>query len=383
MAAKYEKKQFMTRIEIIRGFLESAKKKYDLGLEEIEEQLIVYESEQINWLHQSQYRTIIDGINHQCPVTIYDWIDIGIDTLKSDPLYRYLWKIILAAKFIERLTELSEISDNNFRMMILEDSDYNSAHIRIDSDTSAIKDSAGQAQFFLTGCILSFFNVRKISVDFKIVYQHTHLLNILRRFYRRYSFRVDETDSEILVDGVVVAKKNTLFKQDGEKFPVTMVVKELIRDDLVLLKKGELYDAPYTKIKLRWEPERSLFRVINLILGVFSLKRINKIISDQILSFSKLSSRQLELFSNYRSYDREKTVKIDEHSLSIDSLTARQREVFNLLLEGKSLKEIGDSLFISLSTVKRHTENIYNKLGVHNRYKLIAAFSEKNDQVSG
>ncbi|MCC6791591.1 MAG: hypothetical protein IT336_07905 [Thermomicrobiales bacterium] len=48
-------------------------------------------------------------------------------------------------------------------------------------------------------------------------------------------------------------------------------------------------------------------------------------------------------------------------------LTAREIEVLVLLVEGKSDREIGESLSISRSTAARHVANIFNKLDVNSR----------------
>ena len=47
---------------------------------------------------------------------------------------------------------------------------------------------------------------------------------------------------------------------------------------------------------------------------------------------------------------------------SFDTLSLREREVFLLLAEGKSIKEIADDLFISPKTVESHKYNIMEKL---------------------
>ena len=54
-----------------------------------------------------------------------------------------------------------------------------------------------------------------------------------------------------------------------------------------------------------------------------------------------------------------------------NNLSRQERNIQRLILEGKSNKEIGNQLFISLSTVKTHISNIYNKLGVSDRRELI------------
>jgi len=53
------------------------------------------------------------------------------------------------------------------------------------------------------------------------------------------------------------------------------------------------------------------------------------------------------------------------------SLTAREVAVLRLLAEGLSNQEIGNSLFISLNTVKTHTKKINVKLGVRRRTQAI------------
>jgi RNA polymerase sigma factor (sigma-70 family) len=45
-----------------------------------------------------------------------------------------------------------------------------------------------------------------------------------------------------------------------------------------------------------------------------------------------------------------------------DALSQREREVFQLLAEGKSIKEIAGELFISPKTVESHKYNIMEKL---------------------
>ncbi|HEY0565835.1 MAG TPA: response regulator transcription factor [Terriglobales bacterium] len=48
-------------------------------------------------------------------------------------------------------------------------------------------------------------------------------------------------------------------------------------------------------------------------------------------------------------------------------LTAREREVLELIVKGNSNREIGTAMFISEATVKTHVNNILSKLGVSDR----------------
>jgi len=51
-------------------------------------------------------------------------------------------------------------------------------------------------------------------------------------------------------------------------------------------------------------------------------------------------------------------------------LSARESDVVELLLLGLSHKDIGERLFISPETVKKHTYSAHRKLGVQNRVQL-------------
>ena len=56
---------------------------------------------------------------------------------------------------------------------------------------------------------------------------------------------------------------------------------------------------------------------------------------------------------------------------SVDSLTGRERSVIALFAQGLSNRDISDRLSISDITVRHHLTNIFHKLGVANRQKLL------------
>jgi DNA-binding CsgD family transcriptional regulator len=51
-------------------------------------------------------------------------------------------------------------------------------------------------------------------------------------------------------------------------------------------------------------------------------------------------------------------------------LTARERQVMELVEQGKKNREIGDDLGIRPGTVKIHLRHIFEKTGVRGRYSL-------------
>lgn len=52
-------------------------------------------------------------------------------------------------------------------------------------------------------------------------------------------------------------------------------------------------------------------------------------------------------------------------------LTKREREVFELLVQDKTTKDIAQDLFISEKTVRNHISNTIQKLGVKGRSQAV------------
>lgn len=63
---------------------------------------------------------------------------------------------------------------------------------------------------------------------------------------------------------------------------------------------------------------------------------------------------------------------IVENTPASASLTVREKEVLASILKGRRRAETADELFMSESTVKKHSRSIYAKLGVKNRFGLLS-----------
>jgi DNA-binding CsgD family transcriptional regulator len=66
---------------------------------------------------------------------------------------------------------------------------------------------------------------------------------------------------------------------------------------------------------------------------------------------------------------------LSERDCRIDLLTAREREVLDQLVRGCDTVEIAESLRIATSTVTKHLEHMYTKLGVHSRVAAVSIAS--------
>ena len=84
----------------------------------------------------------------------------------------------------------------------------------------------------------------------------------------------------------------------------------------------------------------------------------------------EFSSSTAEITASSAGFARSKKI------LTTEPLSDREREILELISAGLSNREIADRLFIALSTVKTHINNIYSKLDVKSRTKALARAGE-------
>ena len=70
-------------------------------------------------------------------------------------------------------------------------------------------------------------------------------------------------------------------------------------------------------------------------------------------------------------YVRSDTFLLNEQALNKLNLSKRELEVLQLMADGLSNHEIAERLFVSLSTIKTHSRNLFDKLGVARRTQAI------------
>lgn len=75
-------------------------------------------------------------------------------------------------------------------------------------------------------------------------------------------------------------------------------------------------------------------------------------------------------------YYFKKTKNLQQNGNLQDSLSNQEQKVLDLILEDKSNKEIASELFLSVSTVKTHINNLYKKLNVSGREEVIRQFNK-------
>jgi len=86
----------------------------------------------------------------------------------------------------------------------------------------------------------------------------------------------------------------------------------------------------------------------------------------------KLSKPKVEtIIVEKEIYLRSDSFSLNEQALNSLNLSKRELEVLQLMAEGLSNHEISERLYVSLSTVKTHSRNLFDKLGVARRTQAI------------
>ena len=72
-----------------------------------------------------------------------------------------------------------------------------------------------------------------------------------------------------------------------------------------------------------------------------------------------------------REYERGRVAGVESSRLPVQHLTAREREIVQLLTEGKTNKEVAVALGVSVKTVDAHRANVMHKLRLHSVTDLV------------
>lgn len=124
----------------------------------------------------------------------------------------------------------------------------------------------------------------------------------------------------------------------------------------------------------RWSPDT---RIV-VLTGVMSVGKISELVSsgvDGLFSKGEDNSemyRQLPNILRGRRHIAASFVAMLEQAPDQPKLSDRERQTLNLIVAGKSNKEIAETLGISAKTVDRHRTNLMQKLDVHSVAQLIA-----------
>jgi ATP/maltotriose-dependent transcriptional regulator MalT len=110
---------------------------------------------------------------------------------------------------------------------------------------------------------------------------------------------------------------------------------------------------------------------LNQLIALAVAEKISRLDQGEIWASNKQLSRLVSPLSAPK--------PADETSSHKRPLTPRERQVLQLLTDGRSNDELATALNVSKGTIKNHLFSIYDKLGVANRMEAILSVLAPND----
>ncbi len=170
-----------------------------------------------------------------------------------------------------------------------------------------------------------------------------------------------------------------LLKKLSEDHNIDVILMDIQMPEMDGIETTELVKSKYPHIKIImltvFDDEKHIFDAIRAGADGYLLKDENAaLIHSGILEILEggapmspsIALKALKLLRNPLSQAEE-----DESTGNNYNLTARETETLEHLSKGLNYKEIAENLHISSGTVRKHVENTYRKLQVHNKMEAV------------
>lgn len=214
-----------------------------------------------------------------------------------------------------------------------------------------------------------------MSIKIAIVDDNTFLINTVKEklsFFEEFNIKFSAMNGSDLLSKIEDNHNLDLILMDIE-MPV-----------LNGIETTEIVKQKYPHIKIImltvFDNDENIFNAIKAGADGYLLKEINaKDLHDGIIDTlnggaamnPSIALKTLKLLRNPMSIDNEK----DKEDIK---LTKRETEVLEHLSKGLNYVQIAENLILSTGTVRKHIENIYKKLQVHNKLEAVQKAKRNN-----
>ncbi|MGJ8592259.1 MAG: response regulator [Aquaticitalea sp.] len=175
-----------------------------------------------------------------------------------------------------------------------------------------------------------------------------------------------------------------LMAQLEDNFNLDLILMDIEMPVMNGIEATELVKQKYPHIKIImltvFDNDENIFNAIKAGADGYLLKEINaKNLHDGIIETlnggaamnPSIAMKTLKLLRNPMSIENPK----DKEDIQ---LTSRETDVLEQLSKGLNYKKIADNLILSSGTVRKHIENIYRKLQVHNKLEAVQKARKNN-----
>jgi DNA-binding NarL/FixJ family response regulator len=221
----------------------------------------------------------------------------------------------------------------------------------------------------------SFYKTNHMSIKIAIVDDNTFLINTVKE---KLSFFQEFTIKLTAMNGT------DLLSQIQDNHNLDLILMDIEMPILNGIETTEIVKQKYPHIKIImltvFDNDENIFNAIKAGADGYLLKEINaKDLHDGIIDTlnggaamnPSIALKTLKLLRNPMSIENER----DKEDIK---LTNRETEVLEHLSKGLNYIQIAENLILSTGTVRKHIENIYRKLQVHNKLEAVQKARRNN-----
>lgn len=167
-------------------------------------------------------------------------------------------------------------------------------------------------------------------------------------------------------DGEEVVSKVSEFKPDVLLLDISMPK----RSGLDVL--SQIHNiAPNTKVIIVTMHRANIYVDKSFNLNVMGYLNKENVVEDLLPALRAVIRGEKYISSKISQYLVERSAQKEKRSKSAIELTQREKDIVRLVVEGKTAKEIAETLFISSRTVENYKNSLLKKLGLNKTSELI------------
>lgn len=188
---------------------------------------------------------------------------------------------------------------------------------------------------------------------------------------------------DIVIKYSAVNGSEVIDKLDADNH-VDLILMDIEMPKMNGIEATEIIKQKYPQIKIImltiFDDDENIFKAIQSGADGYLLKEVNArdlydgiqdTLNGGAAMTPSIATKTLKLLRNPINWDVEK----DQECIK---LTNREVEVLEQLSKALSYGDIADNLFLSVGTIRKHVENIYKKLKVHNKLEAIQKARRNN-----
>ena len=222
-----------------------------------------------SWINILELYTIITNCQYYSPLghTIDNWFAVAANVYdhQDHMAWRILTKLVPLKLMFGKVISLISNYNTYQHLDLLPSGNNNEVIYRLSLNKDINEISPGVATHYTAGVLAQIPRAHGMGqAKIEILFNQSKLANIVNILYNKFNLIYKKYGETIMINGQLIGRyvsinvdaneKQETLKANNSTFGI-LITKDFFYNNLLLLKKGDIYDSPYSKIKLSWRNE--------------------------------------------------------------------------------------------------------------------------------